>query len=463
LAIFLFTVFICAATFLRGKEFKEAKPIFIIGGVLLASTFAGLMGAHSIYKSDMAAMAHTDARTHIIASELKKHHVDALLGSFWRVMPAVQGNNKIAPMPLSDCFTPTTAQDSANWKIDLSKHSFAYIISFDKGLVPFPNCTMDQVVAQYGSPSTKFLVASSNDKPLEMLLFYDKGINKNPPETAAAVTQSAKSVLSDSLDGVVDAKCPDNQTIMNIVAHEDDDLLFQSPDLLNDIGAGHCIRSVYVTAGDAGIGQAHWASRERGVEVAYAQMLGAQDNWTSRTIKLSDNEYITLAQLPNDRRAMLAFMHLPDGNIYGTGFSATNFESLARLELNEIQIIHSVDGGSSYTSDDLAGAILSMMKAFAPTEIRTQATYSPGKRFVDHSDHMAVGRYTDKATAPIKHYIGYPIRGMAPNVDASSVDQKAAIFAAYSSQANDTGCVVAEECLALSTYGSYLRRQYLAP
>ena len=39
---------------------------------------------------------------------------------------------------------------------------------------------------------------------------------------------------------------------LNIVAHEDDDLLFTNPDELTSIRAGFPVRTVFITAGDAG-------------------------------------------------------------------------------------------------------------------------------------------------------------------------------------------------------------------
>ena len=39
---------------------------------------------------------------------------------------------------------------------------------------------------------------------------------------------------------------------LNVVAHEDDDLLFLSPDLLHVIQAGGSVRTIFVTAGDDG-------------------------------------------------------------------------------------------------------------------------------------------------------------------------------------------------------------------
>src|SRR5215475_11483965 len=49
---------------------------------------------------------------------------------------------------------------------------------------------------------------------------------------------------------VAEPEC--NGRSMNIVAHEDDDLLFLSPDLIHDIQSGRCVRTIFVTAGDAG-------------------------------------------------------------------------------------------------------------------------------------------------------------------------------------------------------------------
>lgn len=56
---------------------------------------------------------------------------------------------------------------------------------------------------------------------------------------------------------------------LNVVAHEDDDLLFLSPDLLHNIQAGRCVRTVFVTAGDSGAGAGYWQGREAGSKAAY--------------------------------------------------------------------------------------------------------------------------------------------------------------------------------------------------
>lgn len=55
--------------------------------------------------------------------------------------------------------------------------------------------------------------------------------------------------------------CPQG-AVFNVVAHQDDDLLFLSPDLLHDVQANRCVRTVFVTAGDAGRDATYWGGRE---------------------------------------------------------------------------------------------------------------------------------------------------------------------------------------------------------
>ena len=57
--------------------------------------------------------------------------------------------------------------------------------------------------------------------------------------------------------------CPQGTTL-NFVAHEDDDLLFLSPDLLHDLHNGKCVTTVLLTAGDAGDVSSYWLGREDG-------------------------------------------------------------------------------------------------------------------------------------------------------------------------------------------------------
>ncbi len=65
---------------------------------------------------------------------------------------------------------------------------------------------------------------------------------------------------------------------MSFVAHADDDLYFQSPDLLS--ATKGCYLGVYMTSGDAGLGSDYWLGREEGAKASSAYMVGTSSDWS---------------------------------------------------------------------------------------------------------------------------------------------------------------------------------------
>ena len=67
--------------------------------------------------------------------------------------------------------------------------------------------------------------------------------------------------------------------VMQVVAHEDDDILFMNPDLSASVSAGTGVVTVYVTAGESNGSLTgdprtlYAAQREEGARAAYAAML----------------------------------------------------------------------------------------------------------------------------------------------------------------------------------------------
>ena len=114
---------------------------------------------------------------------------------------------------------------------------------------------------------------------------------------------------------------------LTIVAHEDDDLIFISPNLLHAIQTGATVRTVYVTAGDDGMSASYWMSREAGLRAAYALMAGAANSWTQSDAGVPGHP-IPLFTLSGHPNISLAHMRLPDGNLDGSGFPSTGNESL---------------------------------------------------------------------------------------------------------------------------------------
>jgi LmbE family N-acetylglucosaminyl deacetylase len=469
LTIALFALFVSMAVYSRARHW-QAQKLVATGLVLVFGIILGLFGALHSYHAETAALNPTEQRNALIAETLQQHSVDTLVGDYWRVVPTkLVSNTKLNVLPLSSCVEPNSIQDSTAWQTNLHTHSFSYLLSLDNGLSNFPHCTIAQVVHAYGRPNQSSLVAGSLNKPKELLLFYDHGI------TSSTVVSSSSSpvpatILPTTLDSLENTICS-NPTVMNIVAHEDDDLLFMNPDLIHSIEAGDCVRTIYITAGDSGQGQFYWLGREQGAEAAYSQMLGSKAVWIQKIVSLSSHEYITVANPKGNSHVSLIFMHLPDGDIHGNGFSSSANESLVKLENGSIKTFNSVDHQSYYSLSDLTAAITSLLHVYQPAEIRTQANYV-SKQYPDHSDHIAVGnlvttaykqyeqqQYSGKVTIPLEFYIGYPIHGMPANVSGSDLQKKEAAYMQYAKH-DSAVCQTTAQCQQSPTYGSYLTRQY---
>ena len=469
LTIGLFAVFIASATYTSKQRWRPEKVV-LAGVVITLGIALGLSSAFLTYHDDKKGLASDDQRNTAIAQVLSRHPVTVLVGDYWRVVPIkLVSGGKLNVMPLSDCTQVRSILNSSAWQPDLHHNKFAYLLSLDGSLTDYPNCTLKQVTNVYGHPNASALIAGSLSKPEELLLFYDHGINKSAPTTPQPL-KGPSTVLPITLDQLPYTSCR-VPTMLNIVAHQDDDLLFMNPDIIHDIKAGHCIRTVYVTAGDGGGGQFYWLGREQGSEAAYSAMAGTTDIWVERIVELSNHQYVTVANPRGNSQISLIFMHLPDGNLKGQGFKASSYESLAKLNQGKISTLHSVDGQSYYSSGQLTNALSTLMNVYQPTEIRTQANYI-STVYPDHSDHMTVGTYVTRAykqfeyqqygnqvIIPIKFYIGYPIRVMPANVSGPDLTEKAAIFVDYA-KFDPAACQSLLQCSQSHAYDGYLSRQY---
>ena len=253
-------------------------------------------------------------------------------------------------------------------------------------------------------------------------------------------------------------------TTLNIVAHEDDSILFLSPDLLHDIQNGHCVVTVFVTAGDAGRNSTYWYGREDGTKAAYAQMAAVANSWV-----LSDagvpNHSIPLFTLANSSNISLLFLRLPDGIRDGSGFSENNNESLLKLWQGTISVIHTIDGSSSYSKQNLTETLASIVNIYQPDQIRTQ-NYVDAVNDNDHSDHSVTAYFahtvSQQYTKPhgFTGYYDYQISTMPINVFGNDVTLKQNAFLTYAQYDPDV-CQTLIYCQQ-SDYGSWLLRQYIA-
>jgi len=286
---------------------------------------------------------------------------------------------------------------------------------------------------------------------------------------ATAIT-AVTGVVASALVGVVAApaahaagSCVDRN--LYVVAHEDDDLLFLSPDLLGDASQGHCTRTVFLTAGDAALGLGYAQSREQGIEAAYSQMSGVANSWTTTDAGVPGYN-VRMRTLVGNPDVSVVFMRLPDGFGLGTGSAVNNYESMQKLMAGQISSIHSIDGSASYSLSSLRATLAAIFNQFRPDYIHTM-DYTGQFDDGDHSDHHATAYLTrDTANAysgayELFSHLGYGVPYLPQNVFSPVLDAKrsaAATYGAYDSQVCQGGCFPNEDDL----WSQWTKRQYHA-
>lgn len=163
-------------------------------------------------------------------------------------------------------------------------------------------------------------------------------------------------VLSGAVAAVPAGAAPSGCTTswLNVVAHQDDDELFLNPSVGIQIGyavgsSSDCMRTIYLTTGDAGKDSANWGwgtygwDRELGTLNSYAYMAGVISTnkgsgitsyWTESNDTISGDTYspdsshtIVTYTLNAYSNISVQFMQMPDGNPQGYGYASANWSS----------------------------------------------------------------------------------------------------------------------------------------
>jgi LmbE family N-acetylglucosaminyl deacetylase len=313
----------------------------------------------------------------------------------------------------------------------------------------------------YGTPTKRLVLAGGSTHPAQVLFIYDQGVKS---VLSGSVRHSAKQPQPKPNPNMLatENKCLDG-SVLNVVAHEDDDLLFLSPDLLDAVREHQCVTTAFLTAGDGGEGLGYANGREAGSEAAYSYMYGLPDSWHQRAAIVNDHQ-VTVAYLNGQPNVTLIFLNLPDGGLHGGGFIFNKLETLQALRSGRLDRIHTIDGTAAYTANELTETLAGIMKIYQPEEVHTQA-YSSNLFDGDHSDHHAAGYFTKQAyqsyTGPsvLRVYAGYPARNYPVNVEGQDAADKEAAFMQYATH-DPAVCHTLEECYKTSAYGGYLARQY---
>ena len=111
---------------------------------------------------------------------------------------------------------------------------------------------------------------------------------------------------------------------LNIVAHQDDDILFMNPDILNSVVMGHRQVTVYITAGNIGLADADFGlgpdpeyplAREEGTMAGYSKLLQLADTMKTDPTHFDDFNAVSPSPTPvesfntGDSRAPVSCAH----------------------------------------------------------------------------------------------------------------------------------------------------------
>jgi LmbE family N-acetylglucosaminyl deacetylase len=217
--------------------------------------------------------------------------------------------------------------------------------------------------------------------------------------------------------------------VLHVAAHPDDDLLFMDPDLSAAIRSRVPTVTVYLTAGqlsgDGTTDGERYASRQRGIQDAYARMAGVeQPDWSGDLLPVAG--YLMERHTLTGAGVHLVWMALRDGQ-------------LASLYAGTPHLTVVPDGGLGapqygYNRDDVRQTLTALLALYEPSQVRSldplpESRYSPH----DHADHTASAQFVADAapSVPVVPYRGYSISSLPPNLADEVAADKLATFDAY--------------------------------
>jgi LmbE family N-acetylglucosaminyl deacetylase len=244
-----------------------------------------------------------------------------------------------------------------------------------------------------------------------------------------------------------------------IVAHQDDDLLFMQPDLVEAVRGGAGVVSVYVTAGNGTHGLAEADRRYAGLRDAYATAAG-DSHWQCGWIELAGHtaEHCRL----QSANVSLVFLGYPDG-----GKQGEQPDSLLHLWQGAIPGAYTIAVRPAYYDRDaLIETVTEVIRETQPATVHTlevAATHG-----YDHSDHMIVGALALLAVgradsiAELRSYRGYSVDPEPANKVGAIYSDVLAVLARY--EACYTGCAPCGQACSEATidpqHELWLQRRY---
>ncbi|GAA3996020.1 PIG-L family deacetylase [Allokutzneria multivorans] len=243
---------------------------------------------------------------------------------------------------------------------------------------------------------------------------------------------------------------------LQVVAHQDDDILFMNPDVSTAIKVGQPVATVYLTAGEANVADTsgYAAKRQAGTRAAYARMARVRDEWNAEPLVLDHDHRVELYTLKARPSVQLVFVNLPEN---ADTKALGGPRALVRLWQDRANAVHvralkptgGIEGVNClYDRQSVIDTLVGLYAHFRPTVLRSQDT-APDRRYTgnwvpfhDHPDHVmaalfareAADLYQRSATAPRFVSVGYRDYNVdeAPiNITPEEQREKLDTFSAY--------------------------------
>lgn len=260
-------------------------------------------------------------------------------------------------------------------------------------------------------------------------------------------------------------------SVVQIVAHPDDDLFFMNPDLSRSLTAGTPLTTLYLTSGEAeGLNQAkgpvvkdpeqprdrvHYAeARQNGIRAAYAEMATGDRTspWRRTAVPTAGGGHAELDVLVAKPHIHLVWLQMREAR----SAVSDSPESLRGLWNGRIPALTAqltaatpVTQPPTYTKDQVIAAISGVLAQYKPTTIRMQdptpGRYAGSGRLTDHQDHMYGARFAQAGAASyaarvpfgqrprftVQSYLGY-LNGTLPHsLDPQTAETKVGYLKTY--------------------------------
>ncbi|MGW6394484.1 PIG-L family deacetylase [Streptomyces sp. NPDC055103] len=258
---------------------------------------------------------------------------------------------------------------------------------------------------------------------------------------------------------------PRQASVVQIVAHPDDDLFFMNPDVSQSIRSGDPLASVYLTSGESdGVNArpgdaaatapdkaAYTEARQNGIRAAYAEMVtGSRTSpWDRIAIPTAGGAYAEMDTLRAEPQVKLVWLQLREAG----SISDDRPESLNGLWHGRISALASqraagtpVTADFTYTADQVVATVAGILERFRPTFVRMQdptpGAYEGSGHLRDHQDHLygarfaqaALARYAEVPGHPhvgVQNYLGYPTSVLPHTLDPETADAKLRTLKTY--------------------------------